>query len=77
MKNTDDFRYKGKASHATVKLTPFDISKDKWDIKEDTGKSMKNALYVLLYAKRHVSRLNSEKINPSRYPVTPDFDGWG
>ena len=28
---------------------------DEWDTKEDTGKSMKNALYVLRYAKRHWS----------------------
>ena len=30
----------------------FAVSKDEWNTKEDTGKSMKNALYVLLYAKR-------------------------
>ena len=48
----------------------FAVSKDEWDTKEDTGKSMKNVLYVLRYAKRH--RLgqsaevtsNSEKIKP-------------
>ena len=34
-------------------LTPFAVSKDKWDTKEDTGKSMKNVLYVVQYAKRH------------------------
>ena len=44
MKNTDDFRYEGKPSRATAKLTPFAVSKDEWDTKEDTGKSMKNAL---------------------------------
>ena len=55
MKNTDDFRYEGKPSHALAKLTPFTVSKDEWDTKEDTGKSMKNALYILWYAKRHVS----------------------
>ena len=33
----------------------FAVSKDEWDTKEDTGKSMKNALYVLRYAKRHLS----------------------
>ena len=33
---------------ATAKLTPFAISKDKSDTKEDTGKSMKNALYELV-----------------------------
>ena len=49
------FRYEGKPSCATAKLTPYTVSKDEWDTKEDTGKSMKNALYVLLYAKRHVS----------------------
>ena len=39
MKNTDDFHYENKPAHVTV-------SKDKWDTKEDTGKSMKNALYL-------------------------------
>ena len=46
MKNMDDFRYEGKPSHATTKSTLFAVSKDEWDTKEDTGKSMKNALYV-------------------------------
>ena len=32
----------------------FVISKDEWDSKEDTGKSMENALYVLRYVKRHL-----------------------
>ena len=54
MKNTDDFRFKGKPPHARAKLTPFSVSKDEWDTKEDTGKSMKNALYILRYAKRHL-----------------------
>ena len=52
MKNMDDFCYKGKPSLATAKLTPFAVSKDKWDTKEDTGKSMTNVLYILRYAKR-------------------------
>ena len=55
MKNTDDFRFKGKPSCASAKSTPFPVSKDEWDTKEDTGKSMKNALYVPRYAKRHLS----------------------
>ena len=55
MKNTDDFRFEGKPSHARTKSTPFPVNKDEWDTKEDTGKSMKNALYVLRYAKRHLS----------------------
>ena len=55
MKNTNSFHYEGKPSPAAAKLTPFTVSKDKWDTKEDTDKSMKNALYVLRYAKRYLS----------------------
>ena len=55
MKNTEDFHYKGKLSRATAKSTLFAVSKDECNTKEDTGKSMKNALYVLRYAKRHLS----------------------
>ena len=51
----DNFHYEGKPSRATAKSTLFAVSKDEWDTKEDTGKSMKNALYVLRYAKRHLS----------------------
>ena len=54
-KNMDDFCHKGKPSHATTKSTPFAVSQEEWDTKQDTGKSMKNALYVLWYAKRHLS----------------------
>ena len=54
MKNMDDFCYKGKPSHSTTNLTLFAVSKDEWDTKEDTGKSMKNVLYILQYAKRHL-----------------------
>ena len=53
--NTDDFHYEGKPSRATAKSTPFTVSKDEWHTTEDSGKSMKNALYVLRYAKRNVS----------------------
>jgi len=42
-----------KPSHATTKLTLCTDSKDEWNTKEDTGKSLKNELYVLQYAKRH------------------------
>ena len=52
IKNIDDFRYEGKPSCAIAKLTLF---ADEWDTKEDTGKSMKNVLYVLRYAKRNLS----------------------
>ena len=55
MKNTDDFCNEGKPSRVIAKLTLFAVSKDEWDIKKDTGKSIKNALYVLQYAKGHLS----------------------
>ena len=45
----------------------FAVSKDEWDTKEDSGKSMKNALYVLWYAKgtcRAEATLNSENLKP-------------
>jgi len=49
-------RYSKKApSRATTKLTLFTVSKDEWNTKEDTGKSLKNALYELQYAKKHLS----------------------
>jgi len=34
------------------------------DTKEGHGKSMKNALHVQRYGRRHLSTLNSEKIKP-------------
>ena len=52
LKNMEDFCYEGKPSRATAKSTLFAVSKDEWDTKEDTGKSMKNVLYVLRYVKR-------------------------
>ena len=55
LKNTEDFHFKGKPSRATSKSTLYTVSKDEWDTKEDTGKSMKNALYVLQYVKMHPS----------------------
>jgi len=45
----------------------FVVNKDEWDTKEDTGKSMKNALHVQRYAKgtsQAEVTLNSEKIKP-------------
>jgi len=57
-----------KPSHATTKLTLFTVSKDEWNRKEDTGKSLKNVLDVLWCAKKGTSRAkatsNSEKIKP-------------
>ena len=55
MNDIDDFHYEEKPSRATTKLTFFTVIKDEWDTKEDTGKCMKNPLYVLRYAKRHLS----------------------
>ena len=55
IKNTDDFHFEGKPSRVRTKSIPFPVSKDEWDTKEDTGKSTKNASYVLQYAKRHLS----------------------
>ena len=68
MKNMDDFDYKGKPSCATAKSTLFVVSKYEWDTKEDTGKSMKNALYVYCGIPKGTCRAeatsNSEKIKP-------------
>jgi len=47
MQNTKNFCYERKPSLLE--------SKDECHIKEDTGKSKKNALYVLWHAKRHLS----------------------
>ena len=52
--NYRQFSLQREATCATAKLTPFTVSEDEWDTKEDTGKSMKNALYILQYSKRHV-----------------------
>jgi len=57
MKITDDFCYEWKPSwpdHVpTTKSTLFVVSKGEWVTKEGTGKSMKNALHVQRYVKRH------------------------
>jgi len=37
-----------------VELTLFVVKKDEWDTKEGRGKSMKNALRVQWYGKRHL-----------------------
>ena len=56
MTDMDDFRYaEGKPSRAIAKSTLFVVSKDEWDTREDTGKSMKKALHVLRNTKRHLS----------------------
>jgi len=53
----------------TTKLTLFTVSKDEWDTKEATGKSMKNVLHSM-YSSREKgtsqagATLNSEKSSP-------------
>ena len=68
MKSMDNFHYEGKPSRTTAKSTPFTVSEDEWDTKEDTGKSMKNALYVPRGMPKGTScaevMSNSEKIKP-------------
>jgi len=66
MKDRDDFCYAKEAITCNHQIVPmlFTVSKDEWNTKEDTGKSMKNALCILLYAKRHLSgwsNIESEK----------------
>ena len=59
-----------KPSCATIKLT---VSKDEWNTKEDTCKSLKNTLHILRYAKRHLSGWSEQWKNQagilSRYRV--------
>ena len=68
MKNLGDFRFDGKPSCATTKLTLFAVSKDEWDTKEEgIGKSIRNTLYVMRYAKgtsQAKATSNSENIKP-------------
>ena len=62
-----DFCCKGKPSCATVKSTLFAVSKDEWDTKEDTGKSMKNALLYCRMPKgtcQAKATSSSEEIKP-------------
>jgi len=55
-----------KPSHATTKLILFTVSKDEWDTKEDTAKSLKNATYcgVPKGTSQDEVTSNSEKIKP-------------
>ena len=64
MKKTDDFHFKGKPLRAIAKSTPFPVSKDEWDTKEDTGKSMKNYCSMPIGTCRAEATLNSEKLKP-------------
>ena len=64
MKNTDDFHFEGKPLHACTKSTPFPVSKDEWDTKEDTGKSHCMYCGMPKGTCRAEATLNSEKIKP-------------
>ena len=63
MENLDDSHQTwGSISQCYHKSIPCTFSKDNWDTKESTGKSMKHALYVLRrYASRGEKTSNSEK----------------
>ena len=61
MKNTDDFCYEGKPSRATAKSTLFAISKDEWDTKEDTGKSMRECIVCIAVCQKAPLRLNRRR----------------
>ena len=53
MKNRDDVHYKPREVITLYcESTPYTVSKDKWNTKEDTDKSNKNGLYIMWYAKR-------------------------
>jgi len=65
MKNMDDLHYAKEAITCNNQINAFfTVSKDEWNTKEDTGKSLKNALdvRVLRYATWAEATLNSEKI---------------
>ena len=47
------YHYKKYGQFYYEEKTPLAVSQDEWNTKEDTGKSMKDAVYVLRYAKRH------------------------
>jgi len=65
MKITDDFCYEWHMP--TTKLTLFVVSKDEWNTKEGTSKSMKSTLHVQRYGKKHFlgwRTSNSKNIKP-------------
>jgi len=57
-------QFNGSHHLPTTKSTLFVTNKDEWYTKEGRGKSMKNALYVQRYGKRHLSGWNSKKVKP-------------
>ena len=61
MKNMDDFPYTKEAIMCFHQIDIFSVNKDEWNIKKDINKSMKNALYILWYDKRHLLDRSSKK----------------
>ena len=59
-------RMQRKPSCATTKSTLFTVSKNEWNTKEDTGKSLKNTLHVRMPKGISWAEVtsNSEKIKP-------------
>ena len=57
--------YEKKLKRANTKSALFAVSKNEWSTKDDTGKSMKNALYVYCSMSKNISEaevtLNSKK----------------
>jgi len=57
----------------------FTVSKDEWNTKEDTGKSLKKTLHVLRYTKRHllgrsdIKQWKNQAHSLSRYQVMLDW----
>ena len=47
-----------------TKLMLFTVSKDEWNTKEDSGKSLKNALHIPKGTTRAEATSNNEKIKP-------------
>ena len=62
-----DFHYEGKPLHATTKLTPFAVSKDEWDTKEDAGNPQRTHCVYCSMPKgisQAEATLEREKIKP-------------
>jgi len=55
MKIVDNFHCEWTPLRVYHKSKLFEVSKDEWDTKEGTGKSMKNALNAQQYGKTHLS----------------------
>jgi len=71
MKNTDDFHCGGKLSRTTTNLT-LHCQQDEWHTKEDTGKSIKNAVCIVVCQKaplRLKGHRTVKKIKPIAIPI--------